>query len=171
MGREPVLLEQGAFYEPILMSELAIRNRQRSRRLHVSLLKRVVRAVLADLLCLRDFEVCVHLVSSLTIARLNARFLQHSGTTDVITFDAFDSPRPDRIAGEIFISVDDAVAHARQFRTSWQSEIVRYSIHGILHLRGFDDLKPARRRVMKRQEDRLLRQIRQRFPLHQLSRK
>ncbi|MBM3840540.1 MAG: rRNA maturation RNase YbeY [Verrucomicrobia bacterium] len=152
------------------MSEVAIRNRQRSRRIHARMLKRILRVLLVELLRLGDFEVCVHLVSSSRIAWLNARFLQHSGSTDVITFDAHDTRPPGRIAGEIFISVNDAVLHARKFRTSWQSEIVRYVIHGLLHMRGFDDLQPARRRVMKRQENRLLRQIARRFPLEKLGR-
>ncbi|MBI2947284.1 MAG: rRNA maturation RNase YbeY [Verrucomicrobia bacterium] len=152
------------------MSELAIRNRQRSRRVHIAHLKKILRTLLVDLLRLRDYEVCVHLVSSSRIARLNARFLGHSGSTDVITFDASASPQRDRIAGEIFVSVGDAVAQARQFRTSWQSEIVRYVINGVLHLRGFDDLKPGARRVMKRQENRLLRQLGQRFRFRALTR-
>jgi probable rRNA maturation factor len=70
--------------------------------------------------------------------------------------------------GEIFISVDDAVAQARQFRTTWPAELVRYVIHGILHLRGYDDLTPAARRTMKKEENRLLSGVRRGFPLSKL---
>jgi rRNA maturation RNase YbeY len=150
------------------MSELAIRNRQRCRRVQVPQLRRILQTLLVDLLRLRDFDVCVHLIGSSRISELNAKFLQHSGSTDVITFDYAESPSDGRITGEIFISVDDAVKHARQLHTSWQSEIVRYVIHGVLHLQGFDDVKPAQRRVMKREENRLLRRIGRRFPLHEL---
>ena len=73
--------------------------------------------------------------------------------------------------GEIFICVDEAVVQARRFRASWQSELVRYVIHGVLHLRGFDDLHPAGRRKMKREEDRLLREIALRFALSKLARR
>ena len=45
--------------------------------------------------------------------------------------------------GELFICVDEAVFQAKQFGTSWQLEIVRYVVHGVLHLRGHDDLQPA----------------------------
>lgn len=152
------------------MSVLAIRNRQLSRKVHVAQLRKILRALLVDLLQLRDFEVCVHLITSERIAELNANFLRHSGSTDVITFDYNESSQPESIAGEIFISVDDAVAQARQFRTSWPSEIVRYAIHGVLHLLGFNDLKPAERSVMKREESRLLRQIERRFALKELTR-
>ncbi|MBM3835629.1 MAG: rRNA maturation RNase YbeY [Verrucomicrobia bacterium] len=72
------------------------------------------------------------------------------------------------VHGEIFISVEDALRQARQFRTSWQAEVVRYVVHGWLHLNGFDDTTPRARKVMKRQENRLVGQIRRLFPIHQL---
>jgi probable rRNA maturation factor len=69
----------------------------------------------------------------------------------------------------MFICIDDAMAQARQFRTSWQSELARYIIHGILHLRGFDDIRAADRRKMKREENRLLRETSRLFPLSKLA--
>lgn len=152
------------------MNELGVRNRQRTRAVNVALLEGMARTLLTELLALRDFDLCVHLVGSVNMAKLNAKFLRHAGSTDVITLDYSESTQDDRVAGEIFISVDDAIAHAGQFRTTWQSEIVRYAIHGVLHLRGFNDLKPAQRRIMKREENRLLRQIGRRFALKELSR-
>ena len=68
------------------------------------------------------------------------------------------------------ISIPDAVKQACEFRTTWQSELVRYALHGLLHLRGFDDLEPAPRRRMKCEEERLLKLVRARFPLRQLAR-
>lgn len=97
------------------------------------------------------------------MARVNQEFLQHEGSTDVITFDHGSSNQ--RLHGEIFISVPDAVKQAREFRATWQSELVRYIIHGLLHLRGHDDLQPAQRRVMKREENRLLRRLATTFTL------
>lgn len=72
---------------------------------------------------------------------------------------------------EIFICVDEAAAQARRFHTTWQSELVRYLVHGVLHLLGHDDVKPAARRKMKREEDRLLRALSRRFPLSKLAHK
>jgi ssRNA-specific RNase YbeY (16S rRNA maturation enzyme) len=46
--------------------------------------------------------------------------------------------------------------------------LARYVIHGVLHLRGFDDLRPADRRKMKREENRLLKEIARLFPLSKL---
>ena len=45
---------------------------------------------------------------------------------------------------------------AGEFGTAWPEELARYVIHGLLHLHGYDDLEPAKRRVMKREENRLV---------------
>ena len=74
------------------------------------------------------------------------------------------------IHGEIFICVDEAVLQARKFGTSWQSEIVRYIVHGVLHLLGFDDSSAGARHKMKREENRRLGGLSRRFTLAQLSR-
>jgi rRNA maturation RNase YbeY len=71
--------------------------------------------------------------------------------------------------GELYISIDAAVAQARAFRTTWESELARYLIHGLLHLAGYDDHHPSARRRMKRAEDQLLRAVARRFPLCSLS--
>ena len=118
-------------------------------------------------------ELGIHLVGAREMARVNWQYLQHEGSTDVITFDHRepDGPNPElELHGELFICVDDAVAQARGFGTTWQSEVVRYVVHGVLHLRGYDDLKPVLRRRMKRAENRLVRQLESRFSLAQLSR-
>ena len=76
---------------------------------------------------------------------------------------------PEQVHGEIFICIDDAVKQARQFRTTWQSELVRYLIHGVLHAVGYGDLTPADRGVMKREENRLLLMLSRQFSLRHLA--
>ena len=51
---------------------------------------------------------------------------------------------------------------------SWPSELVLYAIHGLLHLAGYADANASARRRMKREENRLLKDMEQRFPLKQL---
>ena len=107
---------------------------------------------------------------------INSQFLQHEGTTDVITFDHSEAQESRRkaapgyrqINGELFICVDEAVAQARSFRTTWQEELVRYIVHGILHLLGHDDHDAAVRRRMKREENRLVRLLAARFAFRKL---
>jgi rRNA maturation RNase YbeY len=89
------------------------------------------------------------------MARLNESFLRHAGPTDVLAFN-YSEPGVEMLHGEVFVCVEVAVSQARQFATRWQDELVRYAIHGALHLKGFDDHRPADRRRMKREEDRLL---------------
>jgi rRNA maturation RNase YbeY len=74
-----------------------------------------------------------------------------------------------RLHGEIFVCLDEAVRQAQRFHTSWPAELMRYVIHGLLHLRGFNDARPAARRRMKREEDRLLRRVAGRFDLSRLA--
>ena len=132
---------------------LVLRNRQKDRPLSLRALRRTILDLLAAMGL--GAELGVHFVGPREMARVNEAFLGHEGSTDVITFD--HGSTPERLHGECFISVADAVAQARDFGTSWDAEVVRYVIHAILHLRGFDDLEPAARRVMKRQENRWVR--------------
>jgi len=146
---------------------LVLRNRQRVRAVDTRLLRRITLYLLRAEFGAEDFEVCLHLVAAPEMARLNWDFLQHEGSTDIITFDQNEGATG-RLAGELFICLDEAVKQAREFRTTWPAELARYVIHGLLHLRGFDDLEPAAKRVMKREENRLLRLAGREFPLAQL---
>ena len=170
-----------------MSGELSLRNRQRTRPVNLRLLRHIARRLLTDFMRPKHFALGLHLVDATEMTRLNETFLQHEGSTDVITFDHSASELPIALHsnpletrnskletvlhGEIFISLDDAVSQARQFRTTWQSEVVRYLLHGVLHLRGHDDLHPAARRKMKREENRLLRELSRRFDLSALKRK
>ena len=121
------------------------------------------------------YEISVHLVTASEISGLNQKYLRHRGSTDVITFNYDErdtaSGGERRLHGDIFLCVDESVVQARRFRTTWQSELVRYLIHGILHLSGYDDLEPRARRIMKGEEDRLMRKITRRFALSKLARR
>ena len=132
---------------------LKLRNRQKDGPLQVRSLRRLTLDLLEAMGL--EAELGFHFVSPREMARVNWRFLQHEGSTDVITFDYGSTA--ERLHGECFISVADAVAQAEAFGTMWTDEVVRYVIHGILHLRGYDDLEPPLRRTMKREENRWVR--------------
>ena len=155
-------------------SSIALLNRQRTRRIDSLQLRRIVRHLLKEMTPARDFDIVIHVINATEMTRLNENFLQHAGSTDVITFDHRETVRKSRVAttihGELFVCVDDAIAQAREFKTNWQSEVVRYIVHGVLHLLGYDDLKPQLRRTMKREENRLVRLLADRFALAQLAR-
>jgi len=186
-----------------MSGRLCLRNRQRLRSIDSSLLRRIIAALLEDLLPAKPFDLAIHLVRAPEITRLNETFLHLQGPTDVITFDyagqagpaagllprppmARSSTPPSRrlpgllvpeargsnasalVHGELFVCLDEAVGQCGRFNTFWQSELMRYVVHGILHLLGYDDRQPAARRQMKREEDRLLAQLAGRFPFRRL---
>jgi probable rRNA maturation factor len=125
-------------------------------------LRRIVRATLLEDLQLNEYQLGVYLVGSDTITHLNESFLRHRGSTDVITFD-YGGRLAASLAGEVFVCVDEAINQAPRFRSTWQAEIVRYVVHGILHLSGYNDGNPASRRRMKRAENKILHRLAARF--------
>ena len=80
------------------------------------------------------------------IADVHSRFMQIAGPTDVITIEH----------GEILISAETAKNQARAYSQKLQDELALYIIHGLLHLAGFDDVKPADAAKMRRLQERLL---------------
>ena len=160
---------------------LIVLNRQRTKKINPPRFRQLIQALLEELE-LERVELGVHLVGTPEMTRLNETFLRHAGSTDVITFDYGDgawpasgrtapstAPTPKSVHGEIFICVDEAVRQARRFGVTWQLEVARYVIHGLLHLIGFDDGTIAKRRRMKREENRCLRRLSRRFSLAQLA--
>jgi rRNA maturation RNase YbeY len=150
------------------MRRVRIFNRQRTLKLDRILLRRLTRSLLEELLDRQDYEVGVHLIAASEMAGLNETFLGHHGSTDVITFNHQEDGSSEKRCGEIFISIDDALAHARRFRVRWPLEVTRYIVHGALHLEGYNDTDPASRHAMKRQENKLLKELSRRFNLGKL---
>jgi probable rRNA maturation factor len=168
-----------------MSSELVVRNCQRALRVELHLLRRVSQCLLEKELGLADYSLGIQFVSERRMAEINAQFLKHEGPTDVITFE-YQEPggrEPNRrnvpemqtrgssasdasaLHGELFICPRVAKVQARQYRTSMTKELARYIIHGVLHLRGFDDQSPRARRIMKHEESRLLRRLSGNFRL------
>lgn len=136
----------------------------------VKLLNKVARTLLADLLNVGSFELFIYVVGAPEMTRLNEVYLRHAGSTDVLAFDYADGRREGTLFGEIFVCTDEALIQAKRFHTTWQEELVRYVVHGTLHLLGHDDHSAAKRRTMKREENRLLRELAGGVDLQQLGR-
>jgi probable rRNA maturation factor len=161
MKRPVVERASASTLPPVALSALEFLNRQRTKRLDLARLRRVAEGALAEL-GLRYWNLTFYFVGAKRMAQINETHLGHPGPTDVITFDYAERATRDTqhaLHGEIFICVDVAVTQAREFRTTWQAEVVRYLIHGLLHLCGHDDLAPAPRRRMKQVENRLVRKL------------
>lgn len=113
---------------------------------------RAVRAVAGDR-PIRSINIA--LVTDADMGQLHEEFMGDPSTTDVLTFDLRDGDGPE-LEGEIAVCVDVARRQARRWRAGVKEELLRYVIHGVLHLLGYDDDVPARRRRMRRAEDRVL---------------
>ena len=95
----------------------------------------------------------INFITNEEIHKINKEFLKHDRSTDIITFNY--SGNHFEIDGEIFISIDDANINARKYKVSLSKEFTRLIIHGILHLKGYDDIKKNDRMKMKRIENNL----------------
>jgi len=84
------------------------------------------------------------------ILEVNNQFLKHDYFTDIITFDYSEG---NIISGDIFISLDTVKSNAEDFEVTFEMELQRILIHGILHLCGQDDKTPESRKEMTRKEN------------------
>lgn len=87
------------------------------------------------------------------ILEVNQQYLNHDYFTDIITFDYTEG---DIISGDIFISLETVHSNAAEFKVSYDEELLRVIIHGILHLCGQDDKAPETKEIMTQKEDKAL---------------
>ncbi|MEO8863814.1 MAG: rRNA maturation RNase YbeY [Opitutaceae bacterium] len=101
-------------------------------------------------------ELSLAFLTDATLAQLHADFLADPSPTDVITFEG----NPDEgTAGEICVSVDAAIREVGA-RRDFSAELTLYLVHGWLHLAGYDDLQPMKKRRMRRAEARAMELLR-----------
>lgn len=89
------------------------------------------------------------------IIEVNREYLKHDYYTDIITFDYTEG---NVISGDIFLSLDTVRSNSRQLGVSYEQELHRVIIHGILHLCGIDDKGEGEREIMEHEENVALRQ-------------
>ncbi len=82
---------------------------------------------------------------------INKRFLQHDYYTDIVTFPLGESDKI--VSGEIYISIDRVHENAEMNRVSFENELSRVIIHGVLHLIGYDDHSEEEKKEMRSKED------------------
>lgn len=105
-----------------------------------------------------DAALSLSLVRDEAIRLLNAQYRGRNAPTDVLSFPMDASPErkgPQRLLGDVVISVETARRQAIAYEAPLQREIYRLLIHGLLHLKGHDHHAVAERRAMKREERRL----------------
>jgi rRNA maturation RNase YbeY len=84
------------------------------------------------------------------VLEANISYLEHDTYTDIITFDYVEG---DVVSGDILISVDRVKENANLFQCSFEQELHRVIIHGILHLLGVGDKTEEEAAVMRKREE------------------
>ena len=98
-------------------------------------------------------EVGYMFVNDDKILEVNREYLGHDYYTDVITFD-YDED--DVVSGDVVISLDTVASNAHLFNKTYDDELYRVIIHGILHLCGINDKGPGEREQMEAAENKAL---------------
>ena len=99
-------------------------------------------------------ELHYYFCSDDALLLINKERLGHDFYTDIVTFPLDDCT--DFISSEFCISLDRVADNAKTFGRTYESELHRVMIHGVLHLIGFDDLTDEDRAVMRSEEEKCL---------------
>jgi rRNA maturation RNase YbeY len=97
------------------------------------------------------------------LLELNQQYLDHDTYTDIITFD--QSETPDFLQADIFISIERVQENAKLLGVSFQEELDRVIVHGLLHLIGEDDKTPEKAAKMRAAENYFL-ALKNQMPSH-----
>ena len=89
------------------------------------------------------------------LLEMNKLSLHHDFFTDILTFPYQSNP----LIGEIYISVDRIREHAAEYGVSFSHELHRVMVHGLLHLCGYTDTSPKKKKKMTEKEDFYLDQL------------
>lgn len=112
-----------------------------------------------------EAEVSVNFVSDKEIQELNRNYRQQDRATDVISFalqERVEGETPivgediPLVLGDIVISIDKAMEQAEDYDHSFERELSFLTIHGFLHLLGYDHLYEEDEKIMFQKQDAIL---------------
>jgi rRNA maturation RNase YbeY len=84
------------------------------------------------------------------LLNINQTYLNHDTFTDIVTFNYVEN---NQISGDLFISIERVKENAETFNVSFERELKRVIIHGVLHLIGFNDKTPEEVEQIRAKED------------------
>ena len=136
---------------------ILLQNRQRAIRLDLAWLRQFAPLALEKCRGISDDgkfalkaigEISVAIVSDRTMARLHVEFMGIPGPTDVLTFEH----------GEIVMSSQTAALYAAEHGHRIEEELALYTVHGLLHLNGFEDATSRDAERMRKVQSRVLKE-------------
>ena len=98
-------------------------------------------------------DIAVVFCSDEYLLGVNRQFLKHDYYTDIITFDYCEG---DILSGDLLISVDSVKDNALHFGASFDEELHRVIVHGLLHLIGYEDHSEEEQKQMREKENQYL---------------
>ncbi len=135
------------------MITITIANRQRKLPVDRRRMRRAVEQIVRDAE-ITAAKISLAIVDDPTIAKLHQQFLGDPEPTDVLSFLLERSPQV--LEGEVVVSADTARSCAPRYGCTAAEELLRYVIHGTLHLVGYDDTTARKRAVMRKREEEYL---------------
>jgi probable rRNA maturation factor len=84
------------------------------------------------------------------LLKINQDYLQHDYLTDIITFDYVSGKN---VSGDLYISIDRVKENAEEFNVSFDNELKRVMVHGVLHLMGYSDKSDTATAEMRAKEE------------------
>lgn len=91
------------------------------------------------------------------IREYNRKYLKHDFPTDIITF--YDRDEDGKIEGDLLISIDTVNQNSKRFKKSFENELMRVIIHGMLHLCGYNDSTMEEKKYIRKKENYYLKYI------------
>ncbi len=160
-----------------MCNELTIRNKTKKLKINLRLFKELLLCAL-DELKEQSYIINIILVNSKEIEKLNNQYLNHIGVTDVISFEYSkyeenhngldnETENPE-IWGDVVICPEVAIQNAAKFKTTVSKEIIRYAIHGILHLKGYNDETPEEQKLMRKMENTTITHLKRKYNIEEL---
>lgn len=105
-------------------------------------------------------EASIHFVDTPTISDLHAKYFDDPTTTDCISFPMDDLDEEEYcILGEVFVCPETAIDFVETHGGDIYQEITLYTVHGLLHLLGYDDIEDEDRKEMRAEEARFLKHL------------
>ena len=141
--------------------KVLIKNLQRAIKIEKSVIEEAARKTL-EWERKSQVEVSIALVNDDRMRRLNKRYRSVNETTDVLAFAMSEVNTVGcnlELLGDVVISLPQALKQAKKFKVSFDKEIARLVIHGILHLLGYDDQGAPQKKKMEERQEAILREL------------
>ena len=95
-------------------------------------------------------DLCFVFCDDMDLLDKNSKYLNHDALTDILTFEYSEN---NNIAGDIYISIDRVKENAKTYKVTFENELNRVMIHGVLHLLGYKDNSKKEHKIMREKED------------------